>query len=98
MNLLAGLLTGAFVYFLVGAATGNLPTLVRPRGRPSSQISPRQLWLIQAGAELTPRQFLVGSMFAGLLTFSLLVSVIRLPAVAIVPAVVVARRSHSERR
>lgn len=90
MTLLAGLLTGVFVYFLVGAATGNLPTLARRLGRPSPQISGRQLWLIQAGAELTPRQFIVGSMFAGLLTFSLLVSIIHLPAVAIVPAIIVA--------
>lgn len=90
MSLVAGLLTGVFVYFLVGAITGNLPTLTRLSGRTSPQISHRQLWLIQAGAELTPRQFVVGSMFAGLLTFSLLVAVIRLPAVAIVPAIIVA--------
>ncbi len=89
MRLLAGLLTGAFVYLLLGAATGNLPTFVKRLGRPSSQISQRQLWLIQAGADLTPRQFLVGSVAAGLLTFSLLVAVIRLPVVAIVPAIIV---------
>ncbi|MFN2555590.1 MAG: type II secretion system F family protein [Nitriliruptorales bacterium] len=90
MSLLAGLLTGAFVYFLVGAVIGNLPTLAHKRGRPAPQISQRQLWLIQAGAELTPRQFIVGSTFAGLLAFSVLVAVIQLPAVAIVPAIIVA--------
>ncbi|MDP8930451.1 MAG: type II secretion system F family protein [Actinomycetota bacterium] len=89
MSLLAGLLTGVFVYLVVGAASGNLPTFGERWGRPSPQISQRQLWLIQAGAELTPRQFLVGSIGAGLVTFSLLVAVIRLPAVAIVPAIIV---------
>ncbi len=90
MRLLAALLTGTTVYLAVGALTGNLPRL-RPRAlRRQPEVSARQQWLIQAGAELTPRQFAVGSTLAGVATFVLLTLLTGTPAVAVVPAGVIA--------
>ncbi len=71
MRLLAGLCSGTAVYLLVAYLTGYGPTL-RVRSKPTAQVSPRQLWLIQAGTDLTPRQFWAGSVAAGLLAFVVL--------------------------
>ncbi len=70
MRLIAALLSGAFIYLLVGYATGYAPQL-RWRSESRPQVSDRQLWLIQAGSDLTPRQFWAGSLLAGLLAFLL---------------------------
>jgi len=68
MRLLTALLSGGFVYLLVGYLTGYAPELrVRSKDRP--QVSDRQLWLIQAGSDLTPRQFWAGSVFVGVVAF-----------------------------
>lgn len=68
MSLLAALSSGVFVYLLVGHATGYAPEL-RRQSESQPQVSGRQLWLIQAGSDLTPRQFWAGSLLAGLLAF-----------------------------
>lgn len=89
MILLAALCTGITVYLAVGALTGNLPQLRPGVLRHPQEISARQQWLIQAGAELTPRQFLSGSILAAVATFAVLTLLTGTPAVAIVPAGVV---------
>jgi hypothetical protein len=53
MTLLAGLAVGVFLYFLVGYATGYTPEIKIRRFRRRAQISNRQLWLNQAGVEVT---------------------------------------------
>ena len=68
MRLLAGLLSATTVYLAVGFLTGYAPDLrVRRSGRP--QVSDRQLWLIQAGSDLTPRQFFGGSVAISVVVF-----------------------------
>jgi hypothetical protein len=59
MILLAGVAIGAFVYFLVGFATGYAPDIKIRRFRPRKQISNRQLWLNQAGVELRNTHLIV---------------------------------------
>ena len=68
VRLLAPLFVGVTVYLAVGFATGYAPELkLRRPTRP--QVSDRQLWLIQAGSDLTPQQFLAGSTAVGLVMF-----------------------------
>lgn len=89
MKLLAGLLSGVFVYFLVGYLTGYAPSL-ELRAHARRQVSSPQLWLIQAGLDVTPRQFWGASIGAGLGTMLLFFTITGTPVVAVVPAVVVA--------
>lgn len=87
MILLAGLLTGVFAFLLAGLITGNLPRFGRPDAHRRS--SARQIWLIQAGADLTPRQFTVGSLLAGVAAFGVTLAATGTAAVAAAPAVAV---------
>ncbi|MDP8969480.1 MAG: type II secretion system F family protein [Actinomycetota bacterium] len=88
MKLVAALASGVAAYFLVGFVTGYAPRLSgRPTRRPRTQLSPRQLWLIQAGVNLTPRQFWTGSTAVGAATFALVTLTTNTPVVAVVPAV-----------
>lgn len=89
MSLLAALMTGAAVYLAIGASTGNLPRMQPRAWRRSTEVSSRQQWLTQAGAQLTPRQFIGGSVLAGAATFAVLTLLTGTPAVALVPAGVV---------
>lgn len=84
--LIAVLSTAAFAYLAVGFATGNAPELSFGSGR-RAQVSSRQLWLVQAGVDLTPRQFWGGSAVLGLVTFGFVSLLTATPAVAIVPAI-----------
>ncbi|MDP9021364.1 MAG: type II secretion system F family protein [Actinomycetota bacterium] len=95
MTLLGAAITGLFMSLAVGALTGSLPHLDLGRGRTPTQVSRRQLWLIQAGADLTPRQFVVGSLSAGLVTFGAVITLTGAPAVAIVPAVATGMLPHT---
>lgn len=100
MTLLAGLAVGVFVYFLVGFATGYAPNLRIRRFRRRAQISNRQLWLNQAGAAVTPRQFVAGSVAVGAIAFVGIAAVTGAPLVAVVPAAGVAAlpRAYFARR
>ncbi|HEX2029353.1 MAG TPA: type II secretion system F family protein [Nitriliruptorales bacterium] len=100
MTLLAALLTGGFVYLAAAVLTGRLPAFDRWRPRPRGAVSDRQLWLIQAGADLTPRQFVAGSAAVGVAVLALIAAGTGTPAVAIVPAVAVglAPRAYFARR
>jgi tight adherence protein B len=87
VSLVAALASGIAAYLLVGACTGNLPTARRTRTIPA--LSGRQLWLVQAGVALTPRQFWAGSGVLAWVTFSLVALATSTPAVAGVPAAAV---------
>lgn len=89
MRLLAALGTGVFAALVVGIVSGGMPTRpTRVRARP--QVDERQQWLIQAGLDVTPRQFVLGSVFAGVIAFGLFLIITGVWAVAIAPAVLVA--------
>jgi tight adherence protein B len=89
MILLVALTCGAFAYLASGLAIGVSPlrrlgaaqgSARRPGGR-------WQLWLDQAGARLSPRQFVGGSIAVGLLAFLVLTAITRTPGAALMPAI-----------
>jgi tight adherence protein B len=85
--LLAALAVGVFCASVGGLVTGVIPrarSTARPRRR--AQTGRRQLWLQQAGVEITPVQFWVLVFGAGLLTFGVLGIVTGTPLVVVVPA------------
>jgi len=89
MRLLAAAMTAIAIYLLVGYLTGNAPNLgTRTKAKP--QISSRQLWLIQAGSDLTPRQFWAGSILSGLAGLVVFGAIAGTWWVAMIPAVVLA--------
>ncbi|MBT8217161.1 MAG: type II secretion system F family protein [Acidimicrobiia bacterium] len=103
MKLFAALSLGFFAYLVAGALTGNLPTFARTRRKPAGD-GRQQLWLSQAGVDLTPRQFWAGSLFVGLLGFGFAWALSGVWVVAAVPAVTIAllprayyRRQRSRR-
>jgi tight adherence protein B len=85
VTLLAVTATGVFAYLLVGVLTGNAPELRLGRSKPKVQVSASQLWLVQAGVNLTPRQFWSASVALALATFTIVVLVTATPSVAVVP-------------
>lgn len=99
MTLLAALSSAAAVYLIVGAFLGRVPELRRLRPRLAA-VPARQTWLIQAGTDLTPRQFWVGSLVVAGATFAVLVGLTATPATAVVPATAVGLlpRAHFARQ
>ncbi len=94
MILLASVLAGVAVYLLVGMLLGHLPafgfTLGSRSRRGPEQVSDRQLWLRQAGTQLSVAQFFLGCATAGALAFLAVWAVTMTPVVALVPALSVA--------
>jgi tight adherence protein B len=86
VRILAALLGAATVYLTVAMMLGVAPD-VRVRAASRPQVSKRQLWLIQAGSELTPRQYRLGSIVGGVATFTLLWLLTESVVIALVPAV-----------
>jgi tight adherence protein B len=68
MRVLAALLTGLSVYLSVALFLGVAPR-VTLRREAATQVSKRQLWLLQAGSDLSPRQFGAGSAAVGVAAF-----------------------------
>ncbi len=99
MRVLAGLCSGVAVYLLVAYLTGHGPT-VRLRSSPTAQVTQRQLWLIQAGTDLTPRQFRAGSAAAGMVAFAVFLAFTGAWWIALVPGtgVFLWPRAHYARR
>jgi tight adherence protein B len=99
MRLLAAIMSAAFVYLAVGYLTGHAPNLTA-RARAEPQMSKRQLWLIQAGSDLVPRQFWAGSVFSGLAGFLVLRALAGTWWVALIPSAAIAflPYSHFSRR
>jgi tight adherence protein B len=89
MRLLAALASGFFVYLAAGFLTGSAPAFRRSRSAPVDREG-QELWLSQAGVDLTPRQFWAGSAFVGLLGFGFAWALSGAWAVAAVPALTMA--------
>lgn len=89
MRLLASASSAIFVLLAIGLFTNVIP---RHRTRRSSapQVSRRQQWLIQAGLDLTPEQFFLASLAAGVLAFFLLFLITGVATVSLAPAVLLA--------
>lgn len=95
MILAASLAVGVVAYLAAGLLTGYTPrvrTRLGPRdrgGAPGRSRLDRQVWLLQAGTELSVVQFLAGSVAAGAVTLALVGAVTGDPIVAVVPAVAI---------
>ncbi|NNL97756.1 MAG: hypothetical protein HKO63_06080 [Acidimicrobiia bacterium] len=88
--LIAALSTAVFVYFAVGFLTGTAPDIkFRSREKTYKELSDGQLWLIQAGLDLSPRQFWGASAAAGLMVFVAALLFTDTPAVAFPLALIV---------
>lgn len=85
MMALAAFCSALFAYLAIGYATGNTPDLrLRSAARPD--VPPRQLWLIQAGSDLTPAQFRAGSVAIAAVTFLVALAISGAWWLAVVPA------------
>jgi tight adherence protein B len=96
MRLLGALAFGLFVFYLVGRLTGHTPTLRLGLGRSrKADVGDRQLWLRQAGLELTPLQYYAGLCAVGIATFAVFTVFTGTPAVAMVPTAIAVALPHS---
>ena len=74
------------MYLVIGFATGYAPDIrLHTAARP--QVSDRQLWLIQAGSDLTPRQFFGGSAAVAFIVFLVSLAISGAWWLAAVPAI-----------
>ena len=90
MRLFAALLAGISVYLAVGYLTGLAPALRWRVDKESSGLNGRQLWLTQAGAQLSFGQFLLWSVLLGAFAFVVGIALTGVIWVALPPAVAVA--------
>ncbi len=88
MNVLAALFAGVAMYLAMALFLGVAPN-IETRSKAVPQISKRQLWLIQAGSELTPRQFWGAAVGVGFGSFIFLWLVTGAWHVAIGPAIAI---------
>ncbi len=89
MRLLASLVSALAVYLIVGYATGQGPQ-VGTAAKSPQQVSSRQLWLIQAGSDLSPSQFWAGSLLTGGLGLLVLWMLVGTWWVSLIPAIAIA--------
>jgi len=89
MTLIAALAVGTFCVLLAGHAVGR-PVELRRWSRPGHQGEAAKLWLAQAGAAVTPAQFVLGSLGVGVAAFATTFFVTGTPLVAFVPAIAAA--------
>jgi tight adherence protein B len=85
VTLLAAIATGVLVYLTARALAGLPVTLPRSRRRAAGQLSPAEVWLVQAGLRVTPRQFWTASVLFGAAVFAAVVLLTGTPAVALAP-------------
>ncbi len=90
MRLIAALLAAVSVYLVVGYITGFPPDLRWRVEKEKSGLSDRQVWLMQAGAQLSPGQFLVWSTVLGVGAFGIGMALTGVPWVSLPPAVAIA--------
>jgi tight adherence protein B len=89
VTLIAALSVGLCCFLVAGRLAGHPIDLGRwPRTSPMQ--SSASLWLAQAGATVTPLQFVLGSVAVGVVTFAAVGFVVGAPLVALVPGVVAA--------
>lgn len=85
MTLLIALLAAVFVYFLVGYIVGAAPQLQLRRDE--AELSGAQVWLIQAGLDISPTMFRFWSLMVGVVTFVVGLAITGTVWVAAPPAV-----------
>lgn len=86
MTLIASLLTGVLFLFGVGYLVGTAPEpKIVTKEKPA--VSDRQLWLTQAGLDLTPRQFWAASTGVGVVAFVVFLLITGIPIISMIPAV-----------
>jgi len=89
VTLLAALSVGAFCVLLAGRLVGR-PIEVRRWARSGGTGASATLWLAQAGARVSPAQFVLGSLGVGVAAFAMTFFVTGTPLVAFVPAIAAA--------
>ena len=100
MRLLAGLAAGLFVYLAIGSLVGVTPQWLRRSGERRDRSAAWREWLQQAGADVTPLQFVAVSLGLGVGAGVAITLVIGVPALGAVggavacaiPRMVFARR------
>lgn len=100
MILVAALSSAVAVGGLVGLLLGVIPADRRFR-TPQPQVDPRQQWLVQAGLDITPRQFRLVALGAAGGAFALVLAMTGLPVLALVAGLLVGflpRALYSRRR
>lgn len=95
MTLLGAIAFGVFAFFAVGMATGKAPRLRFGSSKPKPEVSSRQIWLTQAGLELSPTQYYLGLAAVGLLTFAVMSALTATPPVAVAPAAAAVALPHA---
>lgn len=89
MSLLAAALAALFAYLFVGYLTGNAPTF-QWRLQKRDEVSRQQLWLVQAGIQISPLQFWFWSFMVAAIGFVLGFAVSGTVWVAFPPALAMA--------
>lgn len=89
MRLVASASSAIFVLLAVGLATNAVPRH-RTRRSAAPQVSERQQWLVQAGLDVRPGQFVLASVGSGVLAFFLLYLITGVATVSLAPAVLLA--------
>ena len=82
------------VSLAAGVITGVVPQR-RSVVEEVPQVSARQQWLIQAGLDLTPRQFYLASAGVGVIAFLVCIGITGLVSVSLVPAIIIASLPRS---
>jgi tight adherence protein B len=90
MTLLAALLAAISVYLAVGYITGLAPDLRWRIDKETSGLSDRRVWLMQAGAQVSPGQFLFWSLVLGLFAFVIGMALTGVSWVSLPPSLAVA--------
>jgi tight adherence protein B len=90
MTLLAAIAVGTFCALLAATIGGVLPARKPRRSRRAGREDRARLWLQQAGAGVSPRQFVAASIGAGLVALLVLAALTGSVFVAVVPAAALA--------
>ncbi len=85
MNLIGALAAGVCAFFAVGLATGRAPQINLRHTENRPEISKRQIWLTQAGLDLSPAQYWIAIAVFGLVVFGLVSALTSTPIVALAP-------------
>ena len=94
MNVLAALAAGVFAYLLVGYLVGALPRRHHPASRLRRELSSKQVWLTQAGLDVSPAMFRIWSLGAGLAGFLIAYAITGSLWIAVPPAVALTFLPH----
>jgi tight adherence protein B len=95
MVLLGALAAGVFAFFAVGMLTGNAPEIKLRSDKAKAEVSNRQIWLTQAGLELTPAQYHLGLAIVAFITFGVVSAITATPIVALAPAIAAVALPHT---